>query len=319
MIIPFKERLEKVNHNYITFDELQILQINVGNLCNLKCEHCHVSASSSSKKIMGRQVMENIADFLKSKKDIVLDITGGCPEMNPDFRYLIESTHDLSPRRILRTNLVIMLENGMEWLPEFCRDQSLVITASMPCYLEENVDRQRGKGVYAKSIAALKILNDLGYGKELELNLVYNPAEDFLPGLQKELEAAYKKELFKMHGIVFNSLFTITNAPIGRFKIWLEINGYLDRYLNLLSASFNPDAGCSIMCRNLLSVGWQGLVYNCDFNQTLSLPIMSAEGNPVNIRNLEIITVKGMELVLGQHCYCCTAGNGSSCSGSLAV
>ncbi len=317
MVAAFKERLQAINPDYITFESLQTVQINLGNLCNLHCAHCHMSASQRGTMVMGKEVMERIAGFLTLRQGVTLDITGGCPEMNPDFRFLIERTDDLSLRRIVRSNLAIMAEPGMTWLPEFCRRHELAIIASLPCYLEENVDRQRGKGVYMKSIEVLKELNRLGYGKALELNLVYNPGGQYLPSSQKELETSYKTELFSRHGILFNNLFTITNAPIGRFREYLETQGTYDRYMTLLATRFNPAAAENIMCRTLISIDWQGIVYNCDFNQALGLPIKAEDGTPMTISHLEAASVEGTEIHLSQHCYCCTAGEGSSCTGSL--
>ncbi len=319
MVAPFKERLKSINPVYVRFDSLQTIQLNLGNLCNLSCTHCHVDASPKGKGVMGKEVMEKIVGFLSRHTGMTLDITGGCPEMNPLFRFLVESTDGLSPRRIVRSNLTIMTEPGREWLPEFCRDHGLVITASLPCYLEENVDRQRGAGTYIRSIAALKRLNELGYGETRELNLVYNPGGDFIPGSQKELEAAYKKELMERFGIRFNNLYTITNAPVGRFRSYLEATGAYERYLHLLATSFNPEAAGNIMCRTLVSVDWKGLLYNCDFNQALGLPITDKEGRPLKIDDLEKAARSGTELILSQHCYCCTAGEGSSCTGALAA
>ena len=318
MAAAFKERLQQINPVYIRFDALQTLQVNLGNLCNLSCRHCHVNASPQGTNIMTVEVMDKIIGFLARQKGINLDITGGCPEMNPDFQYLIEATGTLAGRRMVRSNLAIMLEPGMGWLPDFYRQHNLVIIASLPCYLEENLDRQRGNGVHSKSIAALKRLNDVGYGSDLELNLVYNPGGDFIPGSQKELETTYKSELFERYGVRFNNLYTITNAPIGRFREYLEIKGAYDRYLNLLATSFNPDAAGSIMCRNLVSIDWKGFLYNCDFNQAIGLPITGEDGGILKIDDLEKAAQTGNELFLAQHCYCCTAGEGSSCTGSLA-
>lgn len=318
MVAVFKERLKEVNPVYIKFDNLQTLQINLGNQCNLSCRHCHVGASPQGEKVMDRSVMAKIIGFLTRQSGITLDITGGCPEMNPHFRFLIEATDYLMSRRIVRSNLVIMTEPEMEWLPEFYHRHNLVITASLPCYMEENVDRQRGTGVYSRSIAALKMLNGLGYGTERELNLVYNPGGDFMPGSQKELEAAYKAEMLECHGIVFNHLYTITNAPIGRFREYLESKGAYDRYLHLLATSFNPGTAGNIMCRTLVSVDWKGFLYNCDFNQAIGLPITGENGGILKIDDLEEAAKSGNELFLAQHCYCCTAGEGSSCTGALA-
>jgi radical SAM/Cys-rich protein len=245
-------------------------------------------------------------------------MTGGTPEMHPDFRQFVESTAGLSPRRILRSNLTVMDEPGREWLPEFCREQGLVITASLPCYLEDNVDRQRGEGVHRRSIAVLQELNSLGYGRELELNLVYNPGGRFLPVGQEQLEAAYRKELGERYGITFNRLYTITNAPIGRFGGELRAEGNHDGYLNLLASHFNPQTAATIMCRTLISVDWQGFLYNCDFNQVLGLTICGDDGAPLTIASLARGMLPGREIRFAQHCYCCTAGEGSSCSGALA-
>ena len=313
----FKERIRNIDPVFVRFDRLQTLQVNVGNLCNLACRHCHVAASPEGTKVMSRDVMEKIVSFLARHEGITLDITGGCPEMNPHFRYLVEASEGLSPRLIVRSNLAIMTEPGMEWLPRFCRDHRIVIIASLPCYMKENVDRQRGEGVYERSITALKSLNAAGYGDELELDLVYNPGGDFMPGDQHELEAAYKQELLQRHGIRFNNLYTITNAPVGRFRDYLESRGGYERYLALLANSFNPDAAGQIMCRTLVSVDWKGFLYNCDFNQAIGLPITHEERGILKIEDLEDAAVNGSELFLAQHCYCCTAGEGSSCTGAL--
>lgn len=319
MVAAFKERLEEINPGFIRFQALQTLQVNLGNLCNMRCAHCHIGASPTGRKIMGRPVMDKLAEIFARKPGLTLDITGGCPEMNPHFRHLVEATAGLSPRRIVRSNLTILTEPGYEWLPEFFRKQRLVVTASLPCYLEENVDRQRGKGTHARSLAALRRLNALGYGEDLELNLVYNPGGDFIPGSQHDLETAYKKELADQYGIRFNQLFTITNAPIGRFREYLETKGIYDRYLNLLATRFNPDAAQNIMCRTLVSVDWKGFLYNCDFNQATGVPITGTSGEILKIDDLEEAASGGKELFLSQHCYCCTAGEGSSCTGALVA
>lgn len=317
MVPSFRYRLMKMNPKYGTFESLRTLQVNLGNLCNLRCSHCHVTAAPSGEQVMGRVVMGEIISFLSKNQGLVLDITGGCPELNPHFQYFIEQTAGLSPRRILRTNLAIMTEPGMEWLPQYCRDQNLVIIASLPCYQEENVDRQRGRGVYGASIATLKQLNRLGYGDTHELNLVYNPGGAFLPGVQKELETVYRGELAKRHDISFNNLYTITNAPIGRFREYLEANGAYKQYVQLLASRFNPDTARGIMCRTLISVDWQGFLYNCDFNQAAGVPIAATNGRLMKIDDFDGTALKGTELNLAQHCYCCTAGEGSSCSGAL--
>jgi radical SAM/Cys-rich protein len=319
MVEAFKERLKRVNPHYIRFETLQTLQINLGTLCNMRCQHCHVGASPAGQKVMDRSTIDKVAEVVARTPGITLDITGGCPEMNPHFRHLIEKTAGFSARRIVRSNLTILDESGYEWLPAFFRMQQLVVTASLPCYLEENVDRQRGKGTHARSIAALRRLNELGYGDELELNLVYNPGGDFIPGSQQVLEDAYRKELADHYGIRFHHLFTITNAPIGRFREYLEAKGIFERYLNLLATRFNVGAAENIMCRTLISVDWQGVLYNCDFNQAIGMPITDRDGELLTIDDLEAAAVSGKELFLAEHCYCCTAGEGSSCTGALVA
>ena len=319
MVIPFKDRLQAVNPKYETFESLHTLQINLGYLCNLHCSHCHVGASRRGTEIMGTDVMDQIVGFLTCHPALTLDITGGCPEMNPHFRYLIEQTEGLAQRRMLRSNLTIMAEQGFEWLPEFCRSHELTIVGSLPCYLEENVDKQRGTGVYQRSIQVLKQLNTLGYGTEVELNLVYNPGGDFFPGNQQGLETAYKTELLATHGIAFNHLFTITNAPIGRFREQLEATGTYSEYLRMLAGRFNAEAAGNIMCRTLISVDWQGKIYNCDFNQALGMPITADDGSEITIAELDDAGMNGKQIDLAQHCYCCTAGEGSSCTGALVA
>ncbi len=315
----FADRLKNVNPEFISFDSLKTLQVNLGNLCNMACAHCHVSASPAGDKTMARDVAEKIVTVLRRNRGITLDMTGGCPEMSPQFRYLVEATDSLSLRRIVRSNLTVLMEPGMEWLAEFYQRHGLVVFGSLPCYSAENVEKQRGAGVFSRSIAALKKLNSLGYGTELELNLVYNPSGPFLPGPQRDLEAAYRKELAENFGIRFTNLYTITNAPIGRFRDYLEKKGAYETYLNLLADRFNPQTAGSIMCRTMVSVDWQGLLYNCDFNQVLGLPVKGRDRNALTIDDLDEAARTGTGLVLGQHCYCCTAGEGSSCTGSLAA
>lgn len=319
MVEAFRDRLRRVAPRYARFDTLKTLQVNLGNLCNMRCAHCHVDADPFGRRIMGVEMIDAVAAVVARRAGIILDLTGGCPEMNPHFRRLMEKTEGLCARRIVRSNLTILTEPGYDWLPGFFRKERLVVTASLPCYLEENVDRQRGKGTYARSIAALRRLNDLGYGCELELNLVYNPGGDFIPGVQQVLEDAYRTELADRFGIVFNRLFTITNAPIGRFRASLEARGGYERYLNLLAARFNPDAAGGLMCRTLISVDWKGTLYNCDFNQAVGLPFAGKDGEPLTLEALEEAAQGGRELLLSDHCYCCTAGAGSSCTGVLVA
>lgn len=318
MIAAFKERLQEVSPDYLSLAGLQTLQVNLGNRCNLSCTHCHQNASPAGDRVMGRDVLEQIASFLRSQGNLTLDMTGGTPELHPDFRSFVETTAGLASRRILRSNLTIMDEPDMGWLPDFCREQGLVITASLPCYLEDNVDRQRGEGVHRRSIAVLQRLNSLGYGTELELNLVYNPGGRSLPAGQQQLEDAYRKELGKRYGIIFSNLYTITNAPIGRFGGQLQSEGKHDGYLNLLASHFNPLTAANIMCRSLISIDWQGFLYNCDFNQVLGLKMCDDHGTPLTVASLAHVMLAGREIRFAQHCYCCTAGEGSSCSGALA-
>jgi radical SAM/Cys-rich protein len=317
MVTGFKERVENIDQRLLLFKKLELLQVNLGNICNQFCQHCHMEASPLGTSVMTKNVMDGIINFLYSQKGITLDITGGCPELHPDFKYFVEKARGLVPRLMVRTNLTVLLEKGKNWIPQWYKDNQVVIIASMPCYTKENVDKQRGDGVYEKSIEALKKLNELGYGHSLELNLVYNPGGDFLPGPQKELELDYKREFIKNHRLRFNNLFTITNAPIGRFKNYLKANGLLEQYNDLLADSFNPDAVRNIMCRSLISVDWQGILYNCDFNLALALPIRKKTGEILKIKDIKEAIKCGNEIVVGEHCYCCTAGAGSSCNGVL--
>jgi radical SAM/Cys-rich protein len=319
MTQPFSDRLKNVNPEFLTFDSLKTLQVNLGNLCNMACAHCHVSASPAGEKSMTRYVAEKIVDVLRQNPGITLDMTGGCPEINPQFRYLVEATDSLTLCRMVRSNLTVVTEPGMEWLADFYHQHRLVVFGSLPCYSAENVEKQRGTGVFERSIAALKKLNSLGYGSELELNLVYNPGGPYLPGSQRELEAAYRKELAENFGVRFSNLYTITNAPIGRFRDYLEKKGVYEKYLALLADRFNPETAGAIMCRTMVSVDWQGYLYNCDFNQVLGLPVKGDDGRDLTIDHLAEAARTGSRLELDQHCYCCTAGEGSSCTGSLAA
>ena len=317
MGISFRETIMELNPTFLNFDKLQTLQVNVGNVCNLSCKHCHVDAGPSNNKLMSKEVMLKIIEFLRNHEGLILDITGGSPELNPNFRFLIENSYKLTSRLMVRTNLTILLENGMEWIPQWYKDHEVVLIASLPCYTEENTDAQRGNGVFEKSIKALHKLNKLGYGSSIELNLVYNPGGAFLPGSQKELEKDYRDRLFEDYGIVFNKLFTITNAPLGRFKTYLASNGLSEEYIKLLAENFNQDAVENIMCRSLISVDWRGYLYNCDFNQMAGLPLYDEFGRVLTIDNIEEVIQNKYEITMADHCYCCTAGEGSSCTGAL--
>jgi len=301
----------------------EILQLNVGKLCNLTCMHCHVNAGPKRKEIMTRKTIDRIIDWL-AKSDIpTVDLTGGAPEMIPDFRYFIERVQALEPARhmIDRCNLTILLEPGYNDLAEFLARHTVEIIASMPCYTPDNVDAQRGNGVFDGSIAALQLLNSLGYGvdPELPLHLVYNPVGAFLSSPQAELEADYKRELQTHFGIVFNKLYTITNLPIGRFAAFLRHNNKLDEYMELLVNAFNPATIEGLMCRNTLSVGWRGEVYDCDFNQQLDMQWKNPDESGLFLWDIDPDKINNREIMTGNHCFGCTAGAGSSCGGALAA
>ncbi|MHB8520575.1 MAG: arsenosugar biosynthesis radical SAM (seleno)protein ArsS [Limisphaerales bacterium] len=297
-----------------------ILQINVGKVCNLTCLHCHVNAGPARKEIMSRETMGRIIDWLARTDIPIVDITGGAPEMMPDFRHLVKRLKSLDqPRHIIdRCNLTILLEPAFTDLPQFLAAHEIEIIASLPCYSMNNVDAQRGDGVFDRSIRALQILNELGYGIDprLPLHLVYNPVGAFLPAPQAELEADYQTELRKNFGIVFNRLYTITNMPIARFAAFLRRSGQFDDYLKLLADSFNPATVEGLMCRNTLNVGWRGEVYDCDFNQMLDLQWRN--GRPLFLWDIDLAELENRTIQTGNHCFGCTAGCGSSCTGSLA-
>jgi len=315
----FKSALLSVNESFQKRLELAILQVNVGNRCNQRCVHCHIDGGPDGKKVILKEVIDSIISFLHKKDGLILDVTGGSPELNPNFKYLIEKAKPLTKEIIVRTNLTILLEPDMMELLEFYKKYKIHIIASMPCYTEENVNKQRGNGVFEKSIKALQLFNKSGYGvnKDLMLDLVYNPGGAFLPQDQSTLEVDYKKILKEKHNIVFNHLLTITNAPINRFKKYLKANGNLDEYMKLLTESFNKCVAKDIMCRKLLSVGWDGKIYDCDFNQALGLALKNTTGDDMNMKDLNPRDIEGMNIVFENHCFCCTAGSGSSCSGSL--
>ncbi len=319
MISDFRRELENIDPRLLSLDRLETLQVNLGNMCNQRCAHCHVQAGPDGKKIMSKDVMEQIIDFLRNRPHLSVDVTGGCPELNPDFKFFIAGAGEAASNLMVRTNVTVFFEPDMDWVPKWYSEKRVTLMVSLPCYTAENVDDQRGPGAFKKSIAALKMLNKLGYGMndQLQINLVYNPGGGFLPGRQDKLESDYKKELYDNYGIHFNNLLTITNAPIGRFKRFLEANGQLEQYQRLLLENFNSEAAQNIMCRKLVSVGHDGMVYNCDFNQALGLSVTDTSGRPVSIESLPKALAEGIELITGDHCFCCTAGAGSSCTGSL--
>lgn len=312
--------LENTDFPPIRRKRLEILQVNVGYLCNQSCLHCHVSAGPRRKEVMGKETVDQIIDFLRAAPVGTLDLTGGAPEMNPHFRYLVTQARDLGVSVIDRCNLTILSAPGFEWIAKFLAEQRVEVTASLPCYQEDNVDTQRGDGVFRASIAGLEKLNALGYGRadsDLEINLVYNPQGARLPPPQQGLETDYKRELRERYGVVFNRLLTIANMPIGRFGSTLVSKGEFNNYMSVLRSAHKDSNLDSVMCRNILSVDWQGYTYDCDFNQMLGLP-MRLNGSPrTHLSELVGLDLEGRPILVRNHCYGCTAGQGSSCGGAL--
>ena len=295
---------------------IRVLQLNLGKLCNQTCRHCHVDAGPDRREIMTRETAELCVDVLRHTKIPTVDLTGGAPEMNPHFRWFVIEVRSLGRHVIDRCNLTILLANGFSDLPEFFAQHRVEVVASLPCYLEENTDRQRGDGVHQKSIEALRRLNELGYGRDgtgLILTLVFNPGGPSLPPNQVTLEAAYRRELRARHGIEFSRLFTITNMPISRFLDDLLQAGRYDEYLHKLIDAFNPLAAEEVMCRSTLSVDWTGRLYDCDFNQMLEIPVTTSA--PQHIRDFDAARLDERIIMTGRHCFGCTAGAGSSCQG----
>jgi len=302
--------------------ETEILQINVGKLCNLTCSHCHVNAGPARKEIISRETLQKILDWLAPLNIRTVDLTGGAPEMIPDFRWLIEELTRQGRHIIDRCNLTILLEPGYEDIPSLLAHHKVEIVASMPCYSPENVNAQRGDGVFDASIKALRMLNTYGYGIDpsLPLHLVYNPIGAKLPGPQENLERDYKKELWKTFEIRFHHLYTITNMPIARFSSWLKHNNQLADYMALLQSAFNIGPVENLMCRNTLNVGWQGDVYDCDFNQQLGMQLRNNDfkNEGLKVWEIELFALKDMPILTANHCFGCTAGSGSSCGGALS-
>jgi radical SAM/Cys-rich protein len=292
---------------------LETLQVNVGYRCNQSCVHCHVNAGPQRTEMMSPEVIEEVVAFLPQVE--TLDITGGAPELHPQFRSLVSRARRLGKHVIDRCNLTILQEPGQHDLARFLAAERVEIIASLPCYTLELVDRQRGSGVYERSIAALRELNALGYGAELPLNLVYNPQGPVLPPAQDQLEADYKRELAERHGVVFNRLFTLANMPIQRFGSALLSKGHFAQYMTLLRSAHREENLDAVMCRSLVSVDWQGSVYDCDFNQMLGVPLAGRKST----RLAELVgrDLAGSSIAVRDHCYGCTAGQGSSCGGAL--
>ncbi len=299
---------------------LDTLQVNLGYKCNQSCLHCHVNAGPTRTEAMSRETMFEVIAFLKSANIAVLDLTGGAPELNPHFRLLVKAARDIGVRVIDRCNLTILHEPGQEDLADFLHNNAVEIVASLPCYLEDNVDRQRGKGVFDASVRALQLLNGKGYGKPgspLKLSLVYNPQGAVLPPAQGPLEADYRKHLSEHFGITFTELFVLTNMPIQRFGSTLISKGQFEHYMDVLKNAYQPANLDSVMCRSLLSVDWKGYVYDCDFNQMLGLPLAWKNKPRTHLRELMGADIANNPIVVKDHCYGCTAGQGSSCGGAL--
>jgi radical SAM/Cys-rich protein len=307
-------------------EPVRTLQINVGKLCNQACHHCHVDAGPKRTEIMTRPTAERVIALLAASPGVeTIDLTGGAPELNPHFAFLVERARALGRQVIVRCNLTVLFVPGMEQLPHFYRNRDVQLVCSLPCYTAENVDRQRGQGVFDRSIEALRLLNRLGYGRAgspLTLNLVYNPLGAFLPPPQPALETRYRDELGRLFGIEFHQLFTITNMPIKRFADQLQRWGKYDEYMGLLVNHFNPQTVQGLMCRSLVSVGWEGTLYDCDFNQMLELPLSWSGGSvtrPLTMWDVaRLDEIAGREIRTASHCFGCTAGTGSSCGGTLA-
>ena len=315
----FVEKLSLNGHGLMR-RSVDVLQVNLGRYCNLACIHCHVEAGPTRTEMMSRENVDAVLRFLGATNIPTLDITGGAPELHGEFDYLVQSARALGRHVIDRCNLTVIFEPGKDHLPEFFRRHRVELVCSLPCYSIENVDKQRGKGTFDGSIRALHIFNELGYGKPesgLMLNLVYNPVGPHLPPPQEKLEQDYKRILRQQFGIEFNRLFCLTNTPITRYATHLKLRGEYDGYLELLERNFNGATVDQVMCRNLISIGWDGSVYDCDFNQMLDLPIANGDGRRLHISSLTLDQLAKPAIAVGDHCYACTAGSGSSCGGTL--
>lgn len=310
---PFGSRVDEPYR--LTEGELDVLQVNVGRLCNLACKHCHVEAGPNRTEIMGREVMEACLNVCREQKVKTVDITGGAPEMNPDFEWFVDEICKICGHVIVRSNLVILTEQGYRHLPKFFADHKIEVVCSLPFYKAKEMDRVRGDGSFQAAIKALLELNELGYGKDadLVLNMVYNPAGAFFPPVQSAMEKEYKAKLFADYGIVFNQLFAITNNPTGRFYSFLERSGNLEGYMQKLYGAFNEETLGGLMCRFQISVGYDGTIYDCDFNQAADLPVSTGE----TIFDLVGKSYSARKICFGNHCYGCTAGQGSSCGGAV--
>lgn len=317
----FQSYLDRIGMFPLRPTTLEIFQVNLGKMCNQVCKHCHVDAGPDRKEIMDRSTMELCLQVIQREESLdCIDITGGAPEMNPDFRWFVEEIRRVKPRIkiIVRCNLTIILANPrFRDLPQFYKKNGVEVVSSLPYFTAMRTDSQRGQGVFEKSVEALRLLNEAGYGKKgtsLVLNLVYNPSGAFLPGSQSELEAEFKKKLSERFGVEFNSLFTITNIPISRFLDYLISSGNYENYMEKLLASFNPAAAAGVMCRNTISVGWDGYLYDCDFNQMLDIKVEFPTAP--HLSDWDSKALSNRSIVVNNHCFGCTAGAGSSCGGA---
>jgi radical SAM/Cys-rich protein len=314
----FHEVLSRRQLPPLAANGIEVLQVNLGKLCNQTCRHCHVDAGPDRREIMNRETVDQCLKVLRSTSIPTLDLTGGAPELNPDFRYFVESAAQMGRQVIDRSNLTILIAPGFTDLPEFLAAHRVEIVASLPCYLEDNCDRQRGEGVFGRSITALRRLNALGYGlpgTNLQLTLVYNPLGASLPPPQPQLEADYRRELASRYGVSFTRLYTITNMPISRFLDDLLESEQYETYMRKLVEAFNPETINGVMCRTTLSVDWRGMLYDCDFNQMLDLQLHA--DLPRHIRDFDPNQLSTRQIVTRRHCFGCTAGSGSSCQGSI--
>jgi len=313
--------LQRTQFPAIRRRRLETLQVNLGYVCNQTCVHCHVNAGPKRTESMAHETIEQVLAYLEASGAEVLDLTGGAPELNPHFRLLVRRARALGVRVIDRCNLTVLFEPGQEGLAEFLAAEGVDIVASLPCYTEELVDRQRGKGVYDASVRAIRMLNALGYGREgsgLALDLMYNPQGPRLPPPQAALEADYKRVLGERFGIVFNRLYTLANMPIQRFGSMLVSKGEFGTYMDLLQDAHRPENLENVMCRSTISVDWQGYLYDCDFNQMLGLPLRVEGRKRTHVRDMTGRALDGNPIVVRDHCFGCTAGQGSSCGGALA-
>ncbi|MEX1002649.1 MAG: arsenosugar biosynthesis radical SAM (seleno)protein ArsS [Crocinitomicaceae bacterium] len=314
----FSEKMQEIGLFPLQPQDLEILQINVGYLCNQQCTHCHVDASPYRKEITPKEILQQCLQVLDETPTIkTVDLTGGAPEMNPHFEWLIENLAKRNVEIIVRSNLTILVEGKFKSYPELFKKYQVTVVSSLPCYTEENTDKQRGNGVFDKSIKALQKLNELGYGREADyrLHLVYNPGGPSVAPNQQALQADYKRELKEKFDIDFNDLYTITNLPIARYLEYLLSIGRFEDYMMLLADSFNPSAAKGVMCRNTLSVDWNGDLFDCDFNQMLGLPLAVKSAD--NIMKFDPDEINNRNIVLNNHCFGCTAGEGSSCQGAI--